>query len=448
MKSIRKEVFWNCIPAMFCMVISGLNTIIDGLFIGRNIGEDGLAAINIAWPVPAFIISSGIGIGVGSGICYVSSHGKKQEKEAKEFLKNAFVFLACIGILYGIFFELTAPYLMKILGAGGRVYTLATEYTRVISAAAILQLFGAGLVPIVRNLNMPIQAMAATIIGVCSNIMFNTIFVVILQLGIKGAALGTILSQVITSIIALVSIIKSGVLKKSYEVHGVTRADGYAKQTEFEDAYKKSSFIYIRKILFGGIASFGISLLPTWVLVLTNYQCLSYGGSKTVACYAGISNLAFPAQSMLTGIADGAQPLFSMCAVMNDMKEKEAQIKGVVTRLVIFTSIVITLLLFVFAPSFHKVFSLSSENYKDFVRGLRITGLSLFFYGLNRLDITIMNGRKKHRKAAAIIYTEAIVYTPAFLFIMPMIWGITGIWMEPVAAAVLTEIIVFVWRES
>ena len=90
MKNVRKEVFLNCIPAMFCMVISGLNTIIDGLFIGGNIGEDGLAAINIAWPVPAFIISSGIGIGVGSGICYVSSHGKKQEREAKEFLKNLF----------------------------------------------------------------------------------------------------------------------------------------------------------------------------------------------------------------------------------------------------------------------------------------------------------------------------------------------------------------------
>ena len=123
MKNIRKEVFWNCIPAMFCMVISGLNTIIDGLFIGRNIGEEGLAAINIAWPVPAFIISSGIGIGVGSGICYVSSHGKKQEREAKEFLKNAFVFLMCIGILYGVFFELTAPYLMRMLGARDRKST-------------------------------------------------------------------------------------------------------------------------------------------------------------------------------------------------------------------------------------------------------------------------------------------------------------------------------------
>lgn len=448
MKSVRKEVFWNCIPAMFCMVISGLNTIIDGLFIGRNIGEDGLAAINIAWPVPAFIISSGIGIGVGSGICYVSSHGKKQEKEAKEFLKNAFVFLTCIGILYGVFFELTAPRLMRMLGASGRVYTLATEYTIVISAAAILQLFGAGLVPIVRNLNMPIQAMAATISGVCSNIVFNTIFVFILQMGIKGAAFGTILSQVITSIIAFVSIIKSGVLKKSYNVHGVTEADGYAKQPEAEDACKKSSFMYIRKIIFGGIASFGISLLPTWVLALTNYQCLSYGGSKTVACYAVISYLIFPAQSMLTGIADGAQPLFSMCTVNDNMKEKEVQIKGVVTRLVIFTSVVITFLLFVFAPSFHKVFSLSSENYKGFVQGLRITGLSLLFYGLNRLDITIMNGKKKHRKAAAIIYAEAIVYTPVFLFVMPIIFGITGIWMEPVAAAILTEVIVFVWHES
>ena len=83
MKNTKKEVLRNCIPAMVCMVISGLNTIIDGLFIGRNIGEDGLAAINIAWPVPAFIIASGIGIGVGCGINYVSALGKKHETLVK-----------------------------------------------------------------------------------------------------------------------------------------------------------------------------------------------------------------------------------------------------------------------------------------------------------------------------------------------------------------------------
>lgn len=152
MKNTKKEVLRNCIPAMVCMVISGLNTIIDGLFIGRNIGEDGLAAINIAWPVPAFIIASGIGIGVGCGINYVSALGKKHEKEAKEFLKNAFVFLACAGILYSVIFEMTAPYLMKMLGAEGKVHTLAVQYTRIIAAAALLQIFGAGLVPIVRIL--------------------------------------------------------------------------------------------------------------------------------------------------------------------------------------------------------------------------------------------------------------------------------------------------------
>ena len=315
MKNTKKEVLRNCIPAMVCMVISGLNTIIDGLFIGRNIGEDGLAAINIAWPVPAFILASGIGIGVGCGINYVSALGKKHEKEAKEFLKNAFVFLACAGILYSVLFEMTAPYLMKILGAEGEVYTLAVQYTRIIAAAALLQIFGAGLVPIVRNLNMPIQAMAATISGVCSNFVFNTIFIFVLQMGMRGAALGTVLSQVVTSIIAGAIIKKSGALSR-------------------EDVEEKRSG-YIKKIFFGGIASFGISLLPTWVLALTNYQCLSYGGSRTVACYAVISYLVYPAQNMLTGIADGVQPLFSMCAAKENMEKKEKQIKGVVTRLVV-----------------------------------------------------------------------------------------------------------------
>ena len=405
MKNTKKEVLRNCIPAMVCMVISGLNTIIDGLFIGRNIGEDGLAAINIAWPVPAFILASGIGIGVGCGINYVSALGKKHEKEAKEFLKNAFVFLACAGILYSVLFEMTAPYLMKILGAEGEVYTLAVQYTRIIAAAALLQIFGAGLVPIVRNLNMPIQAMAATISGVCSNFVFNTIFIFVLQMGMRGAALGTVLSQVVTSIIAGAIIKKSGALSR-------------------EDVEEKRSG-YIKKIFFGGIASFGISLLPTWVLALTNYQCLSY--------------LVYPAQNILTGIADGVQPLFSMCAAKEDMEKKEKQIKGVVTRLVVCVSILVMLLFFAAAPVFHKVFSLSSENYEPFVQGLRITAISLLFYGLNRLSITIMNGKGQHQEASIIIYGEAIIYTPFFLFVLPKLFLVTGIWIEPVAAAVLTE---------
>lgn len=427
MKNTTKEVLRNCIPAMVCMVISGLNTIVDGLFIGRNIGEDGLAAINIAWPVPAFILASGIGIGVGCGINYVSALGKKHEKEAKEFLKNAFVFLMCAGILYSVLFEMTAPYLMKLLGAEGNVHTLAVQYTRIIAAAAVLQIFGAGLVPIVRNLNMPIQAMAATISGVCSNFVFNTIFIFVLQMGMRGAALGTVLSQVVTSVIAVVSIKKSGALSRADEKAGNVRGR----------EEKKSG--YIKKIFLGGIASFGISLLPTWVLALTNYQCLSYGGSRTVACYAVISYLIYPAQSMLTGIADGVQPLFSMCAAKENMEKKEKQIKSAVTRLVTVVSIILMVLLFAAAPAFHKVFSLSSENYEPFVQGLRITAISLLFYGLNRLSITIMNVKGQHQEASIIIYGEAIIYTPVFLFVLPKLFLVTGIWIEPVVAAALTE---------
>ena len=109
------------------------------------------------------------------------------------------------------------------------------------------------------------------------------------------------------------------------------------------------------------------------------------------------------------------------------------------TRLVVFVSILVMLLLFAVAPVFHKVFSLSSENYEPFVQGLRITAISLLFYGLNRLSITIMNGKGQHQEASIIIYGEAIIYTPFFLFVLPKLFLVTGIWIEPVAAAVLTE---------
>ena len=129
-------------------------------------------------------------------------------------------------------------------------------------------------------------------------------------MGMRGAALGTVLSQVVTSVIAGVSIKKSGALSREDvdEKAGNTGSLSCYKKAEnkiLSDEYieknseklysentndiikeryeEEKSSGYIKKIFFGGIASFGISLLPTWVLALTNYQCLSYGGSRTVA---------------------------------------------------------------------------------------------------------------------------------------------------------------------
>ena len=124
-------------------------------------------------------------------------------------------------------------------------------------------------------------------------------------------------------------------------------------------------------------------------------MCLRFFRFSHFAVYFNICCLF---QNMLTGIADGVQPLFSMCAAKENMEKKEKQIKGVVTRLVVCVSILVMLLFFAAAPVFHKVFSLSSENYEPFVQGLRITAISLLFYGLNRLSITIMNGKGQLRK--------------------------------------------------
>ena len=331
MKNTKKEVLRNCIPAMVCMVISGLTTIIDGLFIGRNIGEDGLAAINIAWPVPAFIIASGIGIGVGCGINYVSALGKKHEKEAKEFLKNAFVFLACAGILYSVIFEMTAPYLMKMLGAEGKVHTLAVQYTRIIAAAALLQIFGAGLVPIVRNLNMPIQAMAATISGVCSNFVFNTIFIFVLQMGMRGAALGTVLSQVVTSVIAGVSIKKSGALSRE-DVEEKAEKTGKLYKTiakegqvvEFAPLKEKEIITWLRKTC----ASGGVQLSEAMAVLLlrttdNSMENLQREMDKLIAYKDGAGEITQEDISAVCSVSLEAK-VFELVRAMGEKKTEKA----------------------------------------------------------------------------------------------------------------------------
>ncbi|HCO29712.1 MAG TPA: hypothetical protein DIT54_10090, partial [Lachnospiraceae bacterium] len=95
---MTKRFFQFVLPSMLAFAFSGVYTIVDGLFVGRNVGDLGLAAINVAYPLTALIPALGTGIGMGGSVYYSFEKGKGNEEKAKEFIGNAFSFLILCGI--------------------------------------------------------------------------------------------------------------------------------------------------------------------------------------------------------------------------------------------------------------------------------------------------------------------------------------------------------------
>ena len=114
-KAILRNMARDCIPTVFALCLTGMYSVVDGLFIGRAVGDEGLAAVNLAWPVPAVITALGIGIGIGGSVLYSRHLGRKEEEEASAVFYVTITSLLVFGILTGMILCVIGRPLLQIL---------------------------------------------------------------------------------------------------------------------------------------------------------------------------------------------------------------------------------------------------------------------------------------------------------------------------------------------
>ena len=180
---------------MLAFALSGIYSIADGFFVGNAIGDQALAAINIAYPLTAFLQAVGTGIGMGGAVEYSIQTGNNNPKGAGKYFGMSVILLIIAGIFFTLLFLVAAPGVLGLFGASGTILELAREYMLYISFGAIFQVLGTGLVPLIRNMGGSVTAMAAMITGFLTNILLDYLFVWILPWGMMGAAVATGISS-------------------------------------------------------------------------------------------------------------------------------------------------------------------------------------------------------------------------------------------------------------
>lgn len=420
-----KTFFQYVIPSVLSFALSGVYTIVDGFFVGNSIGDLGLSAVNIAYPIVAVIQALGTGIGMGGAIYYSINKAEKKEKEAREYTAGALWVLIVSSILLTIsVFLLNSP-LLRLLGAKGDLLTLGEEYIAVIALGAALQVIGTGLVPFIRNHGGSFYAMVSMIAGFVTNIMLDYLFVWVFEQGVAGAAWATVIGQGVTMLIALAYLLR----KKQF-----TLSIPFSK-------YGKVAASIIKI----GVAPFGLAMSPNISLIIINRFSMSYGGEPAIATYACIAYVICIIYLILQGVGDGSQPLISRHYGEKNF-EKLKSTRKLAYGLAMFLSVIGCVIMYVTKGSLGILFGASSEVNIEIAKIMPIFLASVPFVAILRITTASFYATEKSVYSYILTFIEPLFMLVLMIILPPMFGGQVMIWWSTVFARILSAILALILK--
>lgn len=419
---MRKEFCRYIFPAMFSFMLTGIYSIVDGIFVGNAVGDNGLAAINIVWPLAALIISLGTGIGMGASVIVSLNRGAGNERKAKQAEGNAF-FLIFVGtLLLVIALGLTHPFLLRIMGAEGIIFTYCQQYIRVLLMGSIAQISATALLPLIRNHGASIFAMIAMALGCITNIVLDWVYVFEFSWGIWGAAFATVCGQVLTLILCI----------------------GFFARKSRRDVihYLKPDAGLIRSILKVGVSPFGLTYLPSITIIFMNLQTLKYGGTPAVSAYAILAYILSFMELLIQGISDGSQPLLSLSRGSGKIKELKTYRKWMFLLALGFGAVsgIVTVAL---QDQIPVLFGGSKEAAVYIADSTLPIGIALLLYGFSKPAISYFYAINQTTPSSIMVYGE-VALTVGLIYLLPLAFGLMGVWYTmPLVQLLLSLIGVF-----
>lgn len=390
---------------------------------GNTIGDAGLSAINIAYPIVAVLQALGTGIGMGGAVYYSINIAEKKEKRAKEYIATSWWLLILTSIIVTVVIYFLVSNMLSLLGAEGVILANATDYIKIIAFGAILQVLGTGLIPFMRNYGGSFWSMFAMMGGFITNIFLDFVLVWINGMGMKGAAAATIIGQGVT---VTVAIIYELCMKKFYV------------KVSFAGAKKICGSIF--KV---GLAPFGLVLTPNISLVFINRFSASYGGEKAIATYACVSYIICIIYLILQGVGDGSQPLMSRYYGEDD-KESLKGIQKMAYIFAVILAVVGGIIMFAGRSYIGILFGSSVEVNNEIAKIVPIFLVSLPFVAITRISTASFYATEKSVLSYILTFIEPILMLVFMLILPPLFGGQIMIWWSAVFARIVAAVLALV----
>lgn len=340
------------IPSIISMLVGSLYNIVDQFFIGQRVGELGNAATNIAFPLSTSCLALALLIGIGGSSAFNLAMGSGHEKRAVNIMGNAVVLLAGSGLVLSIITLLFLKPLLLFFGSPKSVLPYAMEYTKITAFGFPFLLLSTGGGHLIRADGRPRITMLCNLVGAVLNTILDALFVFGLNLGMSGAALATIIGQIV-----------SGALAIGYLMHG--------KTVTIRRENLRIKWENVTRIASLGMAPCSNQVAMMVVQIIMNQSLKHYGSHSIygenipIACAGIITKVNMIFMSFVIGLSQGLQPIASFnYGAGKKGRVKEAYIKAISIGAVL---AVIAFLMFQFFPrQIISIFGDGSELYYQF----------------------------------------------------------------------------------
>lgn len=424
------------IPSIISMLVGSLYNIVDQFFIGQRVGELGNAATNIAFPLSTSCLALALLIGIGGSSAFNLAMGSGHEKRAVNIMGNAVVLLAGSGLVLSIITLLFLKPLLLFFGSPKAVLPYAMEYTKITAFGFPFLVLSTGGGHLIRADGRPRITMLCNLVGAVLNTILDALFVFGLNLGMSGAALATIIGQIV-----------SGALAIWYLMHGKTvtiRRENL--RVKWENVIRIASL---------GMAPCSNQVAMMVVQIIMNQSLKHYGSHSIygenipIACAGIITKVNMIFMSFVIGLSQGLQPIASFnYGAGKKGRVKEAYIKAISIGAVL---AVIAFLMFQFFPrQIISIFGDGSQLYYQFA--IRYFHVFLFFTFVNFMQPITSNfftAIGKPKVGSFLALTRQILFLLPLILLFPLFLGIDGIMYAGPVADCLAAVVCFimVYRE-
>ena len=413
-EKIGKLIRKFSIPCIISMLVNSLYNIVDQIFIGQGVGYLGNGATNVVFPLVMIGLAFSLMFGDGASAYLSLKLGEKKKKEAENGVGNGIMLSIIVSVIFCIVTLLFLPQFLKIFGCTENLKSYAMTYGTIIAIGFPFSMIGTTLNSIIRADGSPKYSMFSMISGAVLNTILDPIFIFVLHKGVEGAAIATVISQIVTFLLNVIYIKRFKTIKIS------------------KDCFKLQLNI-CKKVAMLGVSSFITQMSFVCVMAVENNLLGKYGAESKYGAEIPITVLGIVMKinqilnSIIIGIAAGSQPIWGY----NYGAKKFDRVKQTL-KIVLSASVIISTIAFILFQTIPDklilLFGSGDENYMDFACLAFRTYLMLcIFNGVQIPSGIFFQAIGQSTKSAILSLSRQIVILIPSMIILSQLFGIIGV---------------------
>ncbi len=424
------------LPAILANLVGSIYNIVDQIFIGQNLGTNGNAATGAGYPLILLMTAIYILFGAGAASKFSLYQGEGKTERAGKIIGNSVLFTVIAGVVLMAITEIFLSPLLSLFGAEEEVLPLATEYMRILAIGMPFQMFGAGAAMIIRADKSPNYAMLCTLSGAVLNIGLDALFILAMNLGMTGAALATIIGQIVSAALAFAYFFRFKTLK-------------------IKLSYFKPSGSVVKEIVRLGLPA-GLMQVGVMVAQVVMNKSLvyygkeaGYGSSVPLAVNDVVAKVTAIFSATTLGIAQSCQPILGYNYGAKNYKRVRKTF-----FITVICALCVSMLAFILFQTIPHWILWIFNSHPDDERYFEFGELYLrIFMGatfLSSVPIAVSNFFPSIGKGGVGILAslaQRIIFQLPLVLILPLFWGLYGIFYAGCAADVCAAVlcVILVW---